>query len=85
VASTQTITAFSFVPVPVLTVARNGAGVVLTWPTGVGGYVLQHNSGLTSAGWSTINGPYNIVGSNFQVTITPATGTQFYRLNVSLP
>jgi hypothetical protein len=81
----QTISAFSFVPLPALSVARNGSnGVVLSWPAGVGGYVLQKNSALNNAaGWTTIAGPYNIVGVDYQVTVAPATGAAFYRLVVT--
>ena len=83
--SIQTISGFSFVPTPELSVTRNGTGgVVLSWPTGVGGYVLQKNSGLSNAsGWTTIAGPYSIVGASYQVTVAPATGVAFYRLVVT--
>jgi hypothetical protein len=78
----QTVSSFTFVPLPTLSIARNGSGgVVLSWPNGIGGYQLESNSSLNNpAGWSIIPGPYSSVGSNFQRTVSPATGTQFYRL-----
>jgi hypothetical protein len=83
--SIQTISAFSFVPTPPLSVSRTGSsGVVISWPTGVGGYVLQSNASLNnSAGWTTIPGPYTIVGSTYRLTLATTTGVQFYRLVVT--
>jgi hypothetical protein len=32
------------------------------------------------AGWTTVAGPYNIVGTDYQLAVMPATGSEFYRL-----
>jgi hypothetical protein len=80
----QFISNFSFTPIPVLSVVRSGGSVVLTWPTGIGGYVLQKNSSVGNpAGWTTIAGPYPIVGANYQLSVAPPPGVEFYRLVVS--
>jgi hypothetical protein len=81
---TQIVGAFQFIPLPMLSIVPGGGGVVITWPTGIGGYALQQNSNLSNpGGWTTIAGPYSIVAGQYQVTVTPATGVQFYRLVVA--
>jgi hypothetical protein len=46
--------------------------------------VLQKNSSLSNlAGWTAVAGPYNIVGGDYQLTVAPATGVEFYRLVVT--
>jgi hypothetical protein len=81
---TQIVGAFQFIPLPMLSIVPGGGGVVITWPTGIGGYALQQNSNLSNpGGWTTIAGPYSIASGQYQVTVTPATGVQFYRLVVA--
>jgi hypothetical protein len=77
--SVQTISNFSFVPIPPILAARSGANLRLAWPTGIGGYQLQSSTNLAMANWLTIPGPYNAVGQQYQFVVTP-TGNAFYRL-----
>jgi hypothetical protein len=86
---TQIVGDFAFLPLaPILTIMRDGSGgVLITWPA-VGTFKLQQNSNLAnSAGWTTIPGPYTTVSAQpynqYQVHVTPATGTEFYRLMVA--
>jgi hypothetical protein len=65
---------------PVLTIARAGAGVVVSWPN-TGGYTLQQNNNLAaSAGWTT--SPYIISANNGtnSITIAQPAGNLFFRL-----
>jgi hypothetical protein len=80
--SVQTISNFSFVPIPPMSAARNGTnGVLVSWPTGIGGYQLQSSTNLGTAIWSTLPGPYNAVGQQYQLPVPPA-GNAFYRLTL---
>ena len=81
VSATQTIANFYFTPIISLSVASSGGSVVLSWPTGVGGYTLQKSSNLTT--WTSLPGPYTVVGNPYQYVVTPPTGTLFYRLYVT--
>jgi hypothetical protein len=67
---------------PNLAIAQSGNSVIVSWPN-TANYTLQQNSNLTlSAGWATsgyavtTNSP---PGTN-SVTITPPTGSLFFRL-----
>ncbi len=78
--SVQTISNFSFVPIPTMSAAHNGTnGVLLSWPTGIGGYQLQSSTNLDPANWLTLPGPYDAVGQQYQLPIIPISNT-FYRL-----
>jgi hypothetical protein len=89
VTDTQIVGDFSYLPIlPVLSIAPDGSGgVLITWPA-LASYVLQKNSTLTNpAGWTTVAGPYTTVSGPqynlYQVDVSPATGTAFYRLTSS--
>jgi hypothetical protein len=77
--SVQTVSNFSFVPIPTIFAVRSSANVLLSWPTGIGGYQLESSTNLVTANWLTLPGPYNAVGQQYQLLITPA-GNTFYRL-----
>jgi len=80
--SIQTISNFSFISIPVLSASRIGTNVVISWPTGVGGYGLQTTKSLTAPVWNPLPGPYAIVGAGYQVTVPLTSGSQFYRLEL---
>jgi hypothetical protein len=77
--SVQQISHFCFFPIPTIGAADTGAGTVLSWPTGIGGYQLQSSASLNPTNWLTQPGPYNAVGQQYQFPVTPA-GNTFYRL-----
>jgi Bacterial lectin len=81
VSAVQTIANFYFTPIISLSVASSSGRVVLSWPTAVGGYVLQQSSNLNT--WTTLPGPYPVVGAQYQYVVSPPTGTEFYRLVVT--
>ena len=77
--SVQTISNFSFIPIPTESATRSGTNVFVSWPTGIGGYELQSSTNLETTNWLTLPGPYNTVGQQYQLPVTP-TGKAFYRL-----
>jgi hypothetical protein len=62
-----------------LAVARAGANVILRWPVGATGFVLETTSNLGTPGWQPVAGVPVADGQELTVTV-PATGTAFYRL-----
>jgi hypothetical protein len=82
VTSTQIISNFTFVSLIPLSVSRAGQNVILSWPIGSGGYQLQSNTAINSAGsWVNLTNIPVQVGANNQVTIAAAHGAvTFYRL-----
>jgi hypothetical protein len=86
---TQIVGNFAYIPLaPTLTIVPDGSGgVFIRWPA-VSTYTLQENTNLANAlGWTTISGPYTTVPTQpfdqYQVHVTPASGTHFYRLTVT--
>jgi hypothetical protein len=86
---TQIVSDFAYIPLaPQLSIAPDGTGgIYVRWPA-LPAYSLQQNSSIANFnGWSPISGPYTTVpGQGFdqyQVHVTPATGTHFYRLLVT--
>jgi len=77
--SYQEITGFKMASLPVLAVHPAGPNTVkLSWtPQAVGNYVLQYSSNLVSGVWNPVTAPFTAAN---EVTITPLTGEQFYRL-----
>jgi len=78
--SFQQISSFTFVPLPTITTSTSGGNVVVSWPASIGGFVLQSRASLTSGSWGTVTAPVNLVGNEYQVTISPLTGGNYYRL-----
>lgn len=68
-------------PPPRLNILRSGNSVVLSWPSPSTGWVLQQNSiGLGTPVWSTLTSGTQDDGTNKTLTISPPTGTRFFRL-----
>ena len=61
---------------PALSVTTSNGSVTVSWPTSVAGYTLQGTGSLTSPTWAAVPGVVNN-----SVTVTPASGPQFYRLS----
>ncbi len=85
VTSTQVITDFTMVPlaVPVtLQATPSGASLILSWPASGGAFLKGTPSLAAPITWSDVTAPVQMVGNQIQVTVTPLTGNQFYRLEV---
>ncbi|MDE3066368.1 MAG: hypothetical protein KGJ60_02340 [Verrucomicrobiota bacterium] len=65
---------------PALSIARSGGNVLLSWPATVTGFGLQQNSSLAAANWVAVTNPVVVANGQNQVTVTPSSGSQFYRL-----
>lgn len=68
---------------PVLTIARQSGGVVLSWPATASGFALEVSDSLSPAAWTAAGGIVFEDGGLKKVNVTPATGTKFYRLKRS--
>jgi hypothetical protein len=67
---------------PTLTITHAGNSVTVSWPLGSGGFALQQNNSVANpAGWSAYGGTVNTNNSVNSVTISPPTGTLFFRLS----
>jgi hypothetical protein len=81
-ASTQTVTGLTFVPLPTLAAQSGVNTVVLSWPTSVGGFVLQSTPTLSPPNWQTDPATITVSGGQFQATVPSGPGAKFYRLNL---
>jgi hypothetical protein len=82
VASSQTVSDFVFTSLVPLTVQNAGGGLLLlTWPTGTAGYLLQQNSTLSASGWVNVTNVPTVINNQNQVTVTSSKKTEFYRLS----
>lgn len=54
--------------------------LVLSWPAGASGWVLQESQDLSPASWVDSTRPVNVVGSENQVLVSPLIGDGFFRL-----
>jgi hypothetical protein len=66
---------------PELTIAADGANVVISWPAPSTGFVLQASSNLIPAAWGAAAGTVVEQGGRKTVTVSPSDATRFYRLN----
>jgi hypothetical protein len=64
-----------------LTIAAQGATIVLSWPQTATSYVVESASTLSSPNWSQVSLPIQEVNGNFQVTIPIGVGSQYFRLH----
>jgi hypothetical protein len=84
IVSRQTISNFVFRPPSVsvgLQAKANNNSMLLSWTPSYSGFVLQSANTL-SGPWQNVTAPVQAVGSQYQVTVPAAAGTQFYRLSL---
>jgi hypothetical protein len=79
-ASQQQISNFTFWSLPGLTIQATNNQAVISWPVAVGAYVLQRNSSLLSTNWVNVTNAAVTINGQSQVTVSPASAAQFYRL-----
>ena len=66
---------------PNLTITHTGNSVIVSWPN-TASSTLQTNSNLASAsGWSAYGSTVNTANGTNSITISPPTGTLFFRLS----
>lgn len=66
---------------PLLSIALTGPNTALiSWVASSAAFTLQQNGNLASTNWTAVTINVNNVNGTNQVTISPVTGYQFYRL-----
>jgi hypothetical protein len=76
-----TVTPVPEMTAPELTIwASEAHTVVVSWPSPSTGFELQANATLDTMGWVSVTNTVEIANGQNQVTISPATGNEFYRL-----
>ncbi|HEY1718450.1 MAG TPA: choice-of-anchor tandem repeat GloVer-containing protein [Verrucomicrobiae bacterium] len=80
VASTQTISNFSFVSIPTAVISVSSGNTVISWPSEIMGYALQKNAGLGTSNWTAVTNQATVVNGQNRVTVPLTTTTEFYRL-----
>ncbi len=80
VESQQNISAFSYTPIPIMSAGMSGNNAVITWPTGIGGYVLQSCATVNGTYTAVTTGSFTIVNGNNQLVVPAGPGNTFYRL-----
>jgi hypothetical protein len=66
---------------PSLCIAHSGNSVIVSWPN-TASSTLQTNNNLASAsGWTAYGGTVNTANGTNSITISPPTGTLFFRLS----
>jgi Bacterial lectin len=76
----QTVSNFTFAPLPPLTLSKSGSNMILSWPASIPGFTLQAKSCLTNSTWSNVTTQINFANGLKQTTIYSPTSAQFYRL-----
>jgi hypothetical protein len=65
---------------PTLNIIHSGNSVTISWPSASTGFVLQQNSDLKTANWTTSGFSISDDGTNKSITITSPAGNLFFRL-----
>jgi hypothetical protein len=80
--STQQVSNFTFQSLVSLTLQTSGNSAVISWPTGVGNYVLQESSSLTPASWVTVPNAVATLNGMNQVTVPITGNAQYFQLSL---
>jgi hypothetical protein len=70
------------VALPVLSIARFGNNLVLSWPSFPADFGVQQNSNLTTMNWMAVTNTTTTTNGQNQVTLSSPTGNRFYRLEL---
>ena len=65
---------------PALQIEGSGVSMTVSWPSPSTGYILQQSGNLLPAGWANFQGVTTDNGTTKSITISPANGNQFFRL-----
>jgi hypothetical protein len=81
VASSQTVSNFFFTSLPAVAIQQGVTGsLTFTWPVAAAGFQLQQVSDLTITNWVNVTNPPTVTNGQNQITITPVSTNEFYRL-----
>jgi hypothetical protein len=71
----------NFIALPRVTPSAGASGtVVVTWPVGATGWILQESAGLNPANWTNSTAPITVVDGQNRVTVNSPPGELFFRL-----
>jgi hypothetical protein len=62
-----------------VTVSRSAGNVTLSWPVAAAGFSVQSKPTIIGP-WTTLTNAPNLVGNNWQVTVSTSNTAQFFRL-----
>lgn len=72
----------NFIPLPTLNISlTESAQILLSWPTGADGWVLQESPDLSLGSWADSTRIVTVVGPSNQITISPPMDHYFFRLS----
>src|SRR5262249_50100007 len=81
VLSHQTVSNFSYVPLPVLlSTPGSGNSVTLSWPASIYGYHLQSTSNLLGSVWADLPATVTQANGFNRATVSATNNFQFFRL-----
>ena len=72
---------FATSTIPRLEIQSVTNAVVLTWSTNFPAFALQENATLGTTNWMSATNVIKVVGDAKEVTVSPPTGTRFFRLH----
>lgn len=75
----------SRIAAPALTISPIPEGVIVSWPAGSKGFVLQHKSNLSASDWIDMTNEVVAVGLENRVFVAPPTTNDFFRLRNGSP
>ena len=76
-----TLTPTNITPIaPVLNIERTGPNSVVLFSVAPDDWHLQQNFNLATTNWVGVTNPVNVIDGSNEVTITPLTSNQFFRL-----
>jgi hypothetical protein len=81
----QTISNFSFVSIPSVSVQLSGTNVLISWTGGAPGYVPQQNPDLAGNNWVNLTNLPVVTNGLSQVTAPRSVSSLFYRLSLPRP
>jgi hypothetical protein len=78
--SNRTLVA-NFIALPkVIPSATSPGTLIVTWPAGAAGWVLQEATSLNPSNWTNSTAPVTVVDGQNRVVVTPPAGACFFRL-----
>ena len=73
--------AANFVPAPTLSFAKQGATLLLAWPTNFSGFTLQQSTNLNTTHWTGASETISTVGTNYRAAVQTTNGPRLFRLS----
>jgi len=71
----------NFIALPGISISSPAPGTItVSWPNGAAGWLLEESPNLHPGSWAESTRPFDIIGTQKQVTITNQTGAYFFRL-----